>query len=288
MSPFVRDWLFEWQFWPQIILTLAGLAVIYGLGWRRLRQRGARLANGWRLFSFMAGLAALWLAMISFIEVLQAFFFSVHMVQHILIVMIAPPLLWLGEPIPVLLWGLPVNLRLMLSGFLAANSPWRPLLKRLTSPWLIWGLHVGTLWFWHAPGPYNAGMTSEVVHILEHTTYFAVAMLFWWHVSGSAPRLHGRLSYGFRIAYLLLAMIPNEILGVAISFAKQPIYTYYTGVTRIGSLSVMEDQALGGALMWVPGGMMYALGALVLLARMLEQEEKEMERGARSPVGGDA
>lgn len=281
MSSFVRDWLFEWRFWPQIILTLVGLVFIYGLGWHRLRQRGAyKLANGWRLTSFLAGLAALWLAMISFIEVLQEFFFSVHMVQHILIVMIAPPLLWLADPIPFLMWGLPVNLRRMLSEFLAAKSPWRPILKRLTSPWLIWGLHVGTLWFWHAPGAYDAGMTSEIVHILEHTTYFAAALLFWWHVSGSAPRFHGRLSYGFRMAYLLIALIPNEILGVAISFASQPIYSYYSTVSRISSLSVMDDQMLGGALMWVPGGMMYALGAVALLARMLDQEEKKAERDA--------
>jgi cytochrome c oxidase assembly factor CtaG len=112
MSPFVRDWLFQWRFWPQIILSLAGLAFIYGLGWQRLRQKGAyRLANGWRLASFLGGLAALWLAMISFIEVLQEFLFSVHMVQHLLIAMIAPPLLMLADPLPFLLWGLPPNAR---------------------------------------------------------------------------------------------------------------------------------------------------------------------------------
>jgi len=278
MSPFVRDWLFEWQFWPQIILTLAGLALIYVLGWRRLRQRGAHhLANGWRLTSFLLGLAALWLAMISFIEVLQNFLFSVHMVQHLLITMVAPPLLWLADPIPVLLWGLPTNLRRLLAGWLAVRSPWRPLLKRASAPWLAWGGYVVTLWLWHTPDAYNAGMNSEIVHILEHTTYFISAMLFWWHVSGSAPRYHGRLGYGFRMGYLFAALVSNEILGVIISFARQPIYSYYTNVARVSSLSVMDDQMLGGALMWVPGGMMYALGAVVLLARLLEQEEKQVE-----------
>jgi putative membrane protein len=275
MSPFIRDWLFQWRFWPQIILSLAGLAFIYGLGWQRLRQKGAyRLANGWRLASFLGGLTALWLAMISFIEVLQEFLFAVHMIQHLLIAMIAPPLLMLADPLPFLLWGLPPNARRAAGSLLASNSPWRAHLKRLSAPWLAWGLFVFFLWMWHTPAAYDAALRSEVFHILEHTSYFVTAMLFWWHVSGSAPRLHGRLSYGLRMGYLLSALIPNEILGVAISLSGQPIYEHYTSVPRVSSLSVLDDQTLGGALMWVPGGMMYALGALVLLARMLDEEEK--------------
>ncbi len=279
MSPFVRDWLFQWRFWPQIILSLAGLAFIYGLGWQRLRQKGAyRLANGWRLASFLGGLAALWLAMISFIEVLQEFLFSVHMVQHLLIAMVAPPLIMLADPLPFLLWGLPPNARRAAGSFLASNSPWRPYLKRLSAPWLAWGLYVFSLWMWHTPAAYDAALGSELIHILEHTTYFVTSMLFWWHVSGSAPRPRGRMSYGLRMGYLLSALVPNEILGVAISLSGQPIYKHYTSVPRVSSLSVMDDQTLGGALMWVPGGMMYALGAVVLLARMLEQEEKGIRK----------
>jgi cytochrome c oxidase assembly factor CtaG len=131
---------------------------------------------------------------------------------------------------------------------------------------------------WHTPAAYDAALRHEIFHILEHTSYFVTAMLFWWHVSGSAPRLHGRLSYGLRIAYLLSALVPNEILGVVISLAGQPIYKHYLGVPRVSGLSVMDDQTLGGALMWVPGGMMYALGAVVLLARMLDEEEKESRK----------
>jgi putative membrane protein len=127
---------------------------------------------------------------------------------------------------------------------------------------------------WHTPAAYDAALRSELIHILEHSSYFVTAMLFWWHVSGSAPRPHGRLSYGLRMGYLLSALVPNEILGVVISLSGQPIYTHYTSVPRVSGLSVMDDQTLGGALMWVPGGMMYALGAVALLARMLEQEEK--------------
>jgi len=275
MSPFIRDWLFEWRFWPQIILSLAGMAFIYGLGWHRLRQKGAyRLANGWRLASFLGGLAALWLAMISFIEVLQEFLFSVHMVQHLLITMVGPPLIMLADPLPFLMWGLPPDARRAVGLFLARKSPFRRHLKRLTAPWLVWGLYVFFLWMWHTPSAYDAALRYEVLHILEHTSYFVTATLFWWHVSGSTPRLHGRTSYGLRMGFLLSALVPNEILGVVISLAGQPIYTHYTGVVRVSRLSVMDDQMLGGAFMWVPGGMMYALGAVVLLARKLDQEEK--------------
>jgi cytochrome c oxidase assembly factor CtaG len=274
MNPTWKDLVSLWAFWPQIILLLLALAILYARGWWQLRQRGKqRLASGWRLASFLSGLVILGLAMLSFIEVLYNLLFSLHMVQHLLITMIGPPLLLLADPYPFLIWGLPENARLATGRFLAPGSATRRVLRYASNPWLIWALYVGGLWLWHLPAAYDAALTYEVLHILEHLTFFVPAMLFWWHVTGAAPRLHGRLSYGFRIGYLLAALAQNEILGIIIAFSREPLYPHYTTVPRLWGLSVLDDQMLGGALMWVPGGMMYALAAIVLIARYLEQEE---------------
>ncbi len=284
MDSILWIWLLQWRPWPQIILILVTLAVLYGRGWHRLRQRGSRrLANGWRLTSFMAGIGVLGLAMLSPIEVLQEMFFSVHMVQHLLIQMVGPPLLLLADPYPFLLWGLPNRARRAASEYLTATAPFRQVLRKLTSPWLCWGLYVGLIWVWHVPAAYDASLRSEVYHVLMHLSFFAPALLFWWHVTGAAPRLHGRLSYGLRVGLALAGLAQNEVLGVIIAFADEPLYSHYATVPRMWGLSVMEDQALGGALMWVPGGMMYVLTAIILLARMLEQAEKRAERELEQP-----
>ncbi len=276
MNPTWQDLLSLWAFWPQIILILVALGALYVRGWWRLRQRGSqRLANGWRLASFLAGLVTLGVAMLSFIEVLYNLLFSLHMVQHLLITMVGPPLLLLADPYPFLIWGLPDNARLATGRFLVPRAAVRRALRYTTSPWLVWALWVGGLWLWHLPAAYDAALTYEVLHVLEHMTFFVPAMLFWWHVTGATPRLRGRLSYGFRIAYLLAALAQNEILGIILAFSREPLYPHYTTVSRLWGLSVMDDQMLGGALMWVPGGMMYALAAIVLIARYLEQEEKK-------------
>jgi putative membrane protein len=273
------DLLTLWMPWPQIILILTGLGVLYGVGWFRLRQLGSRrLANGWRLVSFMGGLVALGVAMLSAIEVLHDMLFSMHMVQHLLIMMVGAPLVMLADPYPVILWGLPPNPRRGLASLLVPQSAFRRAFQRVATPWVVWGLYAGAQWLWHTPGAYDAALRSELLHVLEHLAFFGAALLFWWHVTGAAPRIYGRLSYGFRIVYALAAMAQNEVLGVVIAFAKEPLYPYYTTVPRLWGISVLDDQALGGAIMWVPGGMMYALTAIVLLARFLEQEESHAAR----------
>ena len=276
-----KDLLTLWMPWPQIILILVASGVLYGTGWWRLRQRGAhRLANGWRLASFLGGLAALGIAMLSAVEVLYDTLFTLHMVQHLLIMMVGAPLLMLADPYPFVVWGLPPNTRRALIDLLTPWATVRQKLCRFTTPWLVWGLYVGATWLWHVPAAYDAALRSELLHVIEHMAFFVTALLFWWLVTGATPRLQGRLGYGFRIGYSLLALAQNEVLGVGIAFASEPLYVYYTTVPRLWGLSVLEDQALGAALMWVPGGMMYALTAIVLLARFLDQEEKAMNNEA--------
>jgi cytochrome c oxidase assembly factor CtaG len=277
--------LFHWDWRPEVVVVLAFLGITYTLGWWRLRRSGHRgLANGWRLAAYLSGLLVVGLALLSAIDALQSLLFTMHMVQHELLMMVAPPLLLLANPLPFVLWGLPVGLRREVGRLLAPEAPLRRTLRRLTTPWLVWALYVATLWLWHYPVAYEAALRYEWIHDLEHLSFFLTALLFWWHVTAAAPRVHGALSYGMRMGYVLLALVQNEILAVSIALARQPLYTYYETVPRLWGLSVLEDQMLGGAIMWIPGGMMYALTAIILLARLLDQEEQQTSRQARNPL----
>ncbi|MFQ5611034.1 MAG: cytochrome c oxidase assembly protein [Anaerolineae bacterium] len=280
MDPVLRAILLSWDWRLSVIAVLLLTGGGYTLGWWRLRRlqgelrRGRRyLANGWRLASYLGGLAILGVALMSPIDALGSQLFSMHMVQHLLLVMFSPPLLLLANPLPFLLWGLPASLRRRLGLLLSRASPVRRALRAATRPGLSWLIFVAVYLGWHDPNAYNLALRIDWVHDLEHITFFGTAMLLWWHITLAGPRIHGRFSYGARIAYVLITIPVNLIAGAAIAFSSQPVYTYYTTVPRLWGLTVMQDQMVGGVIMWVPGSMMFIVAALILVARLLQIEE---------------
>jgi cytochrome c oxidase assembly factor CtaG len=170
-----------------------------------------------------------------------------------------------------LLWGLAPGLRRRAGCLLSPASPFRRTLRAVTAPGLVWLAFVAILVGWHDPNAYDAALRSDLVHDIEHLTFFGSAMLFWWHVVGAGPRLRS-LSRGMRLAYVLGVVPVNMAIGVTIAFASQPIYTYYTAVPRLWGIGVMLDQMIGGVIMWIPGSEMYIYAALVLIARMIQGE----------------
>lgn len=284
MNPTLSVLLLSWAWRPEIILTLTLAAVIHLVGRGRLKKRGSeKLTARWRSISYLSGLAIVWIALMSPIDVLSAQFFYMHMIQHLLLVMIAPPLLLIANPMPIMLWGLPRTLRREVGRWLQPSSPVRRALHAATGPGIIWLLFVATLVGWHDSQAYNATLVSEFVHDLEHITFFGTAMLFWWTVIGAAPRLRPRMGHGVRIGYTLSVVPPNMLTGVAISFAQEPLYPFYTTVPRLGEMTVMEDQMLGGILMWIPGSMMYLVAALILIAQVLRDQSDLASQAARPP-----
>lgn len=269
--------LLSWAWRPEIILTLSLAAIVHLAGRWRLKQRtgrGSALLSPWRTASYLSGLAVIWIALMSPIDVLSGQYFFMHMIQHLLLVMIAPPLLLLADPMPIMLWGLPEGLRLEVGRWLRPGSAFRRAARVVTAPGLVWLYFVAGVVGWHAPSAYNAALVSDLAHDLEHLSFFIPAMLFWWHVIGAAPHIHPRLSRGARIAYVLAGVPPTAITGIVISFSGELIYTYYETVPRLGAMTALEDQMLGGALMWIPGSMMYIVAALVLVARIAGEEER--------------
>jgi cytochrome c oxidase assembly factor CtaG len=289
MDPRLSVALLSWSWRPEIILTLLLAATLHLVGRWRLKRRGSgHLVAPWRSVVYLGGLAILWIALMSPIDVLSGQFFFMHMIQHLLLVMIAAPLLLLANPMPIALWGLPASLRLEVGRWLRPGAAFRRALRGLTTPGLVWLYFVAALVGWHDPWAYNLTLESDLVHDLEHLSFFLTALLFWWHVVGAAPHIHRRLSPGVRLGYALAAVPPNALTGIAISFASQPIYTYYESVPRLGTMTVLEDQMLGGVIMWIPGSMMYVVAALVLLARILRGQEDAESVSHDRRVGSQA
>ncbi|MCB9423320.1 MAG: cytochrome c oxidase assembly protein [Ardenticatenaceae bacterium] len=288
MDPILKAALSSWDWRPSVIFTLLSAGMLFITGWRRLRRRtskvqhagdGWQVAAVWRPISYLAGLVFIGLALMSPLDVLSSQLFSMHMIQHLLLIMIAPPLLLIANPMPIMLWGLPRKWRLKIGRGLArllnGKSIFRQYLRKATTPGVVWMIWLVAIIGWHDPNAYNAALRSNFVHDIEHLTFFFGGMLFWWHVTGAGPRIHKQFGLIGRTAFALSAVPPNMLTGAVIAFAQEPIYTYYTNVPRLMGLSVMEDQQLSGVIMWVPGSMMYIIAALVLISRLLQGESRK-------------
>lgn len=286
MDPVTKALLLSWDLRFEILLPLTIMGALQFIGWLRLRRRGAqRFANGWRLASYLCGLLLLVVALMSPIDVLSGQLFFLHMIQHLLLVMIVPPLLWLAAPFATGLWALPRSWRLAVGGWFQQESLFRRALQAATRPGLSWMLFVGVLFAWHDPGLYGMAQGNGWIHDLEHISFFGTAMFFWWRVTGAGPHIHGRSSLLARIGYVLAVVPPNMFLGVAISLAESPIYTYYLGVPRLYGISVMDDQTMAGLIMWIPGSMMYIVAGLILAARLFSNAERPTKQ-TKSGDGG--
>ena len=285
MDPIARAALSSWDWRPEVIVVIVALAVLFAAGWLRLRKiSGApksrhSLGATWRPISYLAGLLVIGLALLSPIDVLVQQLFFVHMIQHLLLIMVAPVLLMLPNPMPFLIWGLPERLRLgvgrALGGLLNKESVSGKIIRRLTKPVAVWFIMIVFIIGWHDPVMYQSALRSEVLHDFEHITMFAAGMLFAWTITGAGPRIHRELSPLAKVVFLIAAIPPHMALGVTLAFTPRPIYTYYLEMPRLWGISVMDDQRISGIIMWIPGSMMYFIAALVFVFKILSGEGKK-------------
>ena len=284
MHPLVRGLLSPWEWRPEVALTIGVMAALYGYGWWRVRRQSKRqkFATWWRLAAYYGGLFALALALMSPIDALGGQLLIMHMVQHKILVMFAAPLLWLGTPYPIVLWALPVGVRRVVSAPLVTDTPFRRALTAVTNPAICWLVFLFVYIGWHDPGLYNLALRVDWVHDIEHITFFLAAMLFWWPVVNGAPHLHKALPYWVRIVYLIAFVPPNAITGVVIANSSQVIYTYYETVPHIWGFTAIEDQAWGGAIMWIWSSEMMIQAAVILLGVGVYREKQHKTKQERS------
>jgi cytochrome c oxidase assembly factor CtaG len=266
MPPILKALFSSWEWRLDILIVLGVLTTVYVIGWLRMRKQGAKLARGWRLVAYLSGMLLLITATMSPIDMLGGQLLFMHMIQHKIVVMGAAPLLWLGNPFPIGLWGLPISVRRGTTLFFARGSLLRQGLAVITQPGVAWLTFIIVYIGWHDANLYNLALRKDWVHDLQHITFFVAAMLFWQHVVGAAPRLHKRLPVWAVVAYLLLAVPPNAIAGAAIAGIPEVIYTYYESVPRIWGFSAIEDQMTAGAIMWIQGSEMLIQSAIIVIA----------------------
>jgi cytochrome c oxidase assembly factor CtaG len=271
MSPVVQALFSGWDWRLEIVVVIVALGALYATGWARLRRRSRldRLATRTRLAAYLAGLAILAASLMSPVDILGGQLFYMHMLQHMLTMMFAVPLLLLANPFPFMLWGMPTRVRRPVSGLFTRRSLVRRALTAATRPGIVFLAYFTVYLGWHDPALYNLALRRGWVHDIQHIMFFTVAVIFWWLVIGAAPRLH-RLPMWARIGLLVGAVPPTMIAGVTIAFAGDVLYTYYETVPRIWGVTALQDQTLAGVIMWIPGSMMFILAALILVAGLLK------------------
>jgi putative membrane protein len=274
----------DWAFDPPLVLVI-DLAVFYAIGARRtVTPERKRVAQRWRCGCFWASLAVLAIALASPIERLSADLFWVHMIQHVLLIVVAAPLFVLGAPW-IRLWRcLPLETRRWLAGGLShgeRTAPLRAISRALGRPAPSFIAFSVVLLGWHVPPFFDATLRSETLHAFEHTLFFSTAVLFWKQVIPSAP-LHIRLSSPQRVVFLIGGMIVSWALAVVLALAPHPLYNYYADLSsRPGGISAMADQQLAAGIMWVPGSVTFLIVLFVYVHRWLVPPTQANPRAAR-------
>ncbi len=272
--------LFEWRFEP---LVLAGVTAT-ALGWLLLGRRVARAhpahpPSGWRDAAFLGGLATLLLALTSPIEAYEGQLFSVHMFQHMLIQLVAAPLLLLGAPATLALRAASPAVRRQLVAILHSR-----VMAVLSFPLLAWVLFAAVNWGWHFSSLYDQALETPWLHDLQHATFLGAALLFWWPVVGADPG-RWRLPHPARLFYLFLAMPQNSFLGIALMSAPPSLYPHYLSNVRNWGPTPAVDQSIGGMLMWVGGDVVFLLAMGLVVAAWVRAEDR---RTAREDAREDA
>jgi cytochrome c oxidase assembly factor CtaG len=284
-----RDELLDaWQIDPVIATALLIIGWLYWRGASRL-NRIARHSRRLPLYStsqqglFWLGLLTLAVALVSPLDTSTGTVFSAHMIQHVLLIAVAPPLLLAGRPLPALVNGLPGTIRAV-TGLITHRLAWaRPLLALLVLPAAAWLLHAAALWLWHEPHLYQAAVRHAWVHVFEHVSFIATALLFWWAIVPAGGRA-AMLSPGMAILSLFGMGMQGAALGAMMTFSGSTWYAVYEGRSELWGFSALSDQRLAGLIMWIPAGSIYVLAALLVLGRWLREESPPNAIGAREYV----
>jgi cytochrome c oxidase assembly factor CtaG len=194
------------------------------------------------------------------------------MIQHELMMLVAAPLLVMSKPFGVVLWGLPAKAAHVLSRAVQAHTP-RSLARTLSTPIVAWVLHAVVLWGWHVPIAFEAALARPSVHWIQHTSFFIAAAFFWWSVFAGGP--HGERR-GAAIVSVFTTAVHTGALGALFTFSSRLWYPTYASATAPWGLTPLEDQQLGGLVMWVPGGTVFLIVGLALAGLWLKQSEKRV------------
>jgi len=262
------DW---WPAEPWVLACLLASAALYAFGVARLwRHAGTgRGVHTRRALAF----AAAWLvtagALLGPLDALSARLFSAHMLQHEALMVVAAPLFVIGRPLAAWGWALPLGWRRAIGR--AFHRPgWRTPWLVVTGPLAAWLIHALALWLWHIPTWFEAALANDAIHALQHASFLFGALLYWWSVLGGV----GERRRGAALASLFTTMIHTGALGALLTLSPVPWYPSYASRTLAFGLDPLEDQQLGGLVMWIPAGFAYVACGLATVARWLQRDER--------------
>lgn len=261
--PAPHDLGVAWNLEPVLISGLLIAAWVYA--------RGCTVVGAMRRRCFAGALVALGVALLSPLDALSTALASAHMVQHVLVVLVAAPLLAASAPSGALLRGSPLPVRQAVGRCRRRLRVVTRPLRALRHPGTVWVLHVVTLWFWHAAVPYGAALEHEPIHVVEHSTFLLTGVLFWRVIL--SPRRAIRVVPGSGVILVFAMGMQSVFLSLLLTFAPSPWYSAYATSTSPWQLTPLADQQLAGVIMWVPAGLVYLAVGLALVVTWVRDDE---------------
>jgi putative membrane protein len=259
------------SFWVSAAMIFA--ALVYLRGWARVRRLDRDSVGGWRAASFTLGLLFIWVATASPLAALDHDMLTAHMVQHLLLMTFAPPLILLGASVKTFVYGLPhrfVQVMDQLFQSPGLHQVW----SALTHPAICWLGAASTLVAWHIPAVFVLGLRSQMWHGIEQASFLATGLLFWWPVAHPWPSV-SKWPESSMLLYLFLATLPCDILSGFLVFCDRVIYPVFLSSPQSFGLSALEDQQCAGALMWTCVTVIYLIAAVIFAARLLSPHRSE-------------
>lgn len=257
-----------WAVWNLDPLILLGVVVAWVL-YRRASRPSDETSRRRSVF-FGAGLIAILGAVVSPIDPVGEALASAHMIQHLLLMLIAAPLLVLGRPGKTMLRGAPHTFRKRFGRARRAVGLTPSRTRSLAHPLVIWLAYASVLWLWHLPALYGAALESDLIHSAEHLSFLAAAVLFW-----NLTLISLEASRGLAVLGVFTAAFQSTILAALLTFATTPWYPAYLGTTAPWGISALDDQQIAGVIMWVPGGLLYLGIGLTLFASWIRDSDRE-------------
>lgn len=264
-----------WSAWNLSPLLLTGLVLAW-FAYRRGRPTGRRDADVLRARCFAGALLALAIALVTPLDALAEALASAHMVQHVVLILVAAPLLALSAPSSALLRGSPLAVRRTTARWRRRLRPVDRSLRTVGGPVTVWLLHVAVVWLWHASVPYDAAVADPWLHVFEHATFLVTGVWFWRVIIGARGGAT-RVPHGLGILLVFAMAMQSVFLSVIMTFARTPWYTSYATTTQPWGLDPLADQQLAGVIMWVPAGAIHVGAALALLVSWIRSSEPDQE-----------
>jgi putative membrane protein len=254
-----------------LILTIVFTAFVYLRGWLHLRSSSLSVIPAWRAGSFLLGLFLIGVAVGSPLAVLHEAMLTGHMIQHLLLMTFAAPMILLGEPVMLLSHGLPRQFVRAVIGPLVRWRLVQQLGRALAEPAFCWVAALAALTVWHVPAAFTLGMQSEAWHVVEQASFLGTGLLFWWPVVQPWPSVSRWPDWSI-ILYLFLATLPCDILSGFLVFSERVAYPVYLSTSGQSSLSALADQQCAGALMWTCVTIVYLVAGTILSTRLLSPQ----------------